>query len=426
MIRKIDIYLFVSLLLLPNMLKSQIVIQDKVFTTTLDLVGSSWNNAVIRGCTFKNTILSDRIRIVNANNITIDSCTFYNIQGNGIWLHSSGTSDGTVIKNCNFDSIYGNGILSAEQHIHTQIINNQFNWIGLDTVSASQGAPHHGIYFCGNDFLISGNRIRNIYNNNGNCVSVRSNGIVRNNILSDATKNGISYFSDHPSVGPTLLIENNMVYNCQRGVAIADGGDSYVDTSIIRFNTLITNNFMNVSIGAGLSMVNEIYGNIFIRKDGSTIYIWANSPYDSSKNVVSNGAIGFIDFMNHDYHITNRSSAFSFATGLTHFPSYDFENHTRNLSRLDAGADQIEGISGYKSPDFDDIFLYPNPAETEINIILPSTEKVRIEITNSLGRIIRIENSSNHIDISNIPNGIYLVCIKQEQRTYYKKLIKTR
>jgi len=424
MIRKKQISTFLVLIFTLSTLKSQIVIQDSVFTSTLDLVGPSWNNATIKGCTFKNTILSDGLRIANANNITIDSCTFYHIQGNGIWLHSSGISDGIVIKNCHFDSIYGNGILSAEQHINTQILNNQFNHIGLDTVSASLGAPHHGIYFCGNDFLISGNRILNIYNTNGNCISVRSNGIIRNNILSEATKNGISYFSDHPSLGNSLLIENNIVYNCQRGVSVADGGKSYVDSTIIRFNTLITNDFMNISIGSGLSMINQIYGNIFIRQDGSNIYIWASSAYDSLKNVLSNGDIGFIDYVNHDYHITNQSSAFSFATGIKDYPSKDFENDARESSRLDAGADQIEKNTGLNSFDYQDILLYPNPANKEINFALPSAENVQIEISNSFGRIIKKENKTNNIDISFMPKGLYFICIKQGKRTYFKKLIK--
>jgi len=415
---------FLFFLTLVCSVKSQIVIQDRIFTTTLDLFGSSWNNTIIKNCTFKNTILSDGIRIANANNIIIDSCTFYNIQGNGIWLHSSGISDGVIIKNCNFDSIYGNGILSAEQHINTQILNNIFNWIGLDTISASQGAPHHGIYFCGNDFLIFGNSIQNIYNNNGNCVSIRSNGIVSNNILSDATKNGISYFSDHPNVGNSLFIENNIVYNCQRGVSIADGGESFVDSTIIRFNTLITSNYMNVSIGPGLSMINKIYGNILIRTDGTPIYIWADSPYDSIKNVTSNSDIGFGDFLNHDYHITNLSSAFSFATGLTEFPSYDFENDIRELSRLDAGADQIETTTNLYSFDYYDILLYPNPANNEINIVLPTNEKAQIDISNSLGEILKIENKLNNIEILNLPKGIYFISIKQGQRVYFKKLIK--
>lgn len=417
-------YLFVIVFCYAGFSKSQIVIQDSVFSITLDMQGSLWDNAIVKNCTFKNTILSDGLRIVNANNITIDSCTFYNIQGNGIRLHSSGISDGIIVKNCSFDSIYGNGILSAEQHTNTQILNNSFNWIGLDTLGAMQGTPHHGIYFIGNDYVISGNRIRNIYNNNGNCVSVRSNGIVRNNVLSDASKNGISYFSDHPSLGSKLLIENNIVYNCQRAVSIVDGGDSYVDSTIIRFNTFITDNYMNVSIGPGLSMISEIYGNILIRKDGSTNHIWANSPYDSTKNVMSDGDVGFVDYLNHDFHITNLSTAFSFATGLTNYPSCDFENDFRDFLRLDAGADQVKTISELQTLNIFDVLIYPNPANEEINIVVPQNEVFQIEISNLLGKIIIIEKNKNKVDISRLTKGIYAICVRQGQKTYLKKLVK--
>jgi len=417
-------YLILFLFQFGSITIAQTVIQDSVFTTTLDIVGPSWDNAIIKNCTFKNTILSDGLRIANANNVTIDSCEFYNIQGNGIRLHSSGISNGVIISNCSFDSIYGNGILSAEQHSNTQILNNNFNWIGLDTVSASQGAPHHGIYFCGDGVLISGNRISNIHNKNGNCVSVRSNGIVRNNILSNATKNGVSYFSDHPNVGNKLLVENNIVFNCQRGVTVVDGGQSYVDSTIIRFNTLVADTLMNVSIGLGLSMNIEIYGNILIRKDGSPIHIWAESPFDSIKNVLSNGDVGFVDFVNHDYHITNLSVAFNFATGLTSYPEFDFENDIRESSRLDAGADQLETASGAGQGKIVDLLIYPNPANTEVYFVLPSFENAQIEIVNLLGERIIQEENQCRIDISHLSKGLYIVLVKQAQTVYLKKLIK--
>lgn len=424
MTNKKHVYLFMILLIFSSIVKSQISIQDSVFTTTLDIVGFSWDNAIIKNCTFKNTILSDGIRIVDANNVIIDSCTFYNIEGNGIRLHSSGVSDGVIIKNCTFDSIYGNGVLGHEQHINSQILNNKFNWIGLDTVAASIGQPHHGIYFQGNDFLISGNQIQNIYNNSGNCISVRSNGIVSNNVVSNATKNGIVYFSDHPNVGNSILIENNIVYNCQRGIRISDGGEPYVDSCVVRFNTIISTDYMCVSIGPELNMNINIYGNILVRTDGSLNHIWAESPVNESFNVLSDEDVGFYDYINNNYHITEQSIAYDFATGLLDFPLTDFENDIRNSNRLDAGADQINNLTGFYPINYYNILVFPNPANSEINIVLPSTEKFQIKISNLLGKIIRIENNKNKIDISSMPKGTYLICIKQGQRTYFKKLIK--
>ncbi|MDD2634811.1 MAG: right-handed parallel beta-helix repeat-containing protein [Bacteroidales bacterium] len=418
------VYLFMVLLIFSNIVKSQIIIQDSVFTTSLDLVESSWDNAIIRNCTFQNTILSDGIRIVNVNNVIIDSCVFYNIEGNGIRLHSSGVSDGVIIKNCTFDSIYGNGVLGQEQHINTQILNNQFNWIGLDTIGASIGQPHHGIYFYGNDFLISGNKIQNIYNNYGNGISVRSNGVVSKNVVSNATKNGIVYYSDHPNEGNNVLIENNIIYNCQRGIRISDGGEPYVDSSVVRFNTVISNDYMCISVGPGLDMNIDIYGNILVRTDGSLNHIWAESSVNESYNVFSDEDIGFLDYDNNDYHITEQSVAYNFATGLSSFPTTDFENDIRNVNRLDAGADQIDNNTGFYPINHCNVLVFPNPAQSEINIVLPSTEIFQITILNLLGKVVKIANNNNKINISSMPKGTYLICIKQGQKTYIKKLIK--
>lgn len=421
--KKLFLVLFIPIFF-ANQLKSQIVIRDSVFTTTLDLVGHTWDHAIIKNCTFQNTILCDGLRVANADHVLIDSCIFYNIQGNGIRLHPAGISNGIIISNCRFDSIYGNGILADEQHANTEILNNIFNWIGLDTQGASQGAPHHGIYFQGNNFLISGNRISNIYNNDGNCVSVRSNGIVRNNILSDATKNGISYFSDHPNVENQLLIENNIVYNCQRGVTIINGGEPYVDTTIIRFNTLVTDDLMCVSIGDGLTMNNQIYGNILVRTDDNSIFIWATSPIDSTKNLTSNSDVGFVDYLNHNYHITDQSVAYSYATGLLNFPTFDFENDIRESIRLDVGADQykINSVGYFSNTSVQNIQVYPNPSNDVVHINV-SDNNFDLRLVNIYGQNVFEGKNTVNIDVSQLPRGTYLLFIKTNTTAKKQKII---
>ena len=426
-----NLSVFVVLMILaiqPLKMNAQIVIQDSVFTTTLDMNGSKWNNALIKNCTFKDIVLSDGIRIADADSITIDSCYFYNIQGNGIRLHPSGGSNGIQISNCVFDSIYGNGILAAEQHRNTKILNNRFNWIGLDTVSSENGAPHHGIYFTGYNYLIEGNRISNIYNAKGNCISVRSNGIVRNNVVWGATKNGIDYYSDHPAVGSLLLIENNIVYDCARGIKIQDGGESYVDTSIIRFNTVIIANNMCVGIGPSLSMDIDIYANILVREDGNQYKIWAESPFDSAKNVLSNGDIGFVDFNNNDFHIIPGCIADSYATGLTDFPTVDFEGDIRTVSDLDAGADQIDSsTTGFydNKPINKPIRIYPNP--TSGHILLRSISQdyqFKIKLFTVTGQIIIEVKNQTMIDVSNVPDGVYFLSIEMNDLKEIHKIIK--
>ena len=70
------------------------------------------------------------------------------------------------------------------------------------------------------------------------------------------------------------------------------------------------------------------------------------------------------------------------------------------------------------------ISIFPNPANTEINIALPSHDDAQIEISNSMGQLIIKDQNKNKIDISNLINGFYFISVKQGQQTYTQKLIK--
>lgn len=71
-----------------------------------------------------------------------------------------------------------------------------------------------------------------------------------------------------------------------------------------------------------------------------------------------------------------------------------------------------------------DISISPNPANTEINIVFPSSENTGIEILNVMGQVIIKAQNKNKIDISNLTNGLYYILVKQGQNNYTKKLIK--
>jgi hypothetical protein len=181
---------------------------------------------------------------------------------------------------------------------------------------------------------------------------------------------------------------------------------------------------MDISIGSGLSMVNKIYGNILIRKDGSPLYIFANSPYDSTRNLLSDGDVGFVNFANNDYHITNSSPAYSFATGLTDFPSDDIDSDVRGSSRLDAGADQFFVASSTELPEFKPFTIHPNPSNSEINLVMKASVPFTIEISDLFGKVLILENNQKKIDISKLKTGIYTISIKQGQMCYQQKLLK--
>ncbi|MFN5310232.1 MAG: T9SS type A sorting domain-containing protein [Candidatus Kapaibacterium sp.] len=71
-----------------------------------------------------------------------------------------------------------------------------------------------------------------------------------------------------------------------------------------------------------------------------------------------------------------------------------------------------------------DISIFPNPANTEINIVFPSSDNTGIVISNVMGQVIIKDQNENKIDISNLTNGLYFISVKQEKKSYTQKLFK--
>lgn len=59
------------------------------------------------------------------------------------------------------------------------------------------------------------------------------------------------------------------------------------------------------------------------------------------------------------------------------------------------------------------VLVYPNPTSGIINIINNGEVAIKdVIVTNSLGQVIDQTNEKNKLNISNLPNGIYLVRIE--------------
>lgn len=70
------------------------------------------------------------------------------------------------------------------------------------------------------------------------------------------------------------------------------------------------------------------------------------------------------------------------------------------------------------------IAVFPNPAKTALNIVLPSDENTQIEIVNSRGQTIIKTQNKTSVDISNLPDGLYFIKIRQGQHHFAQKFIK--
>jgi len=247
------------------------IIENKTFNSTLLIDGHDYDGTIIRNCIFEN-INGDGLQIRDVDNLCIENCTFRNISEDAIRFRNSGSSNGVKIRNNEIYNIEENGILASEGHINAVIKGNKIHNIATNNTSSQFGAPHHGIYFQGFNVIITENTIYDVTNDDGNCVSIRTYGVVSKNKLYRAADHGISYFSDHPGNSEQLLIENNVIYdNGMRGINLASNGTSsnHIGHALIRFNTIISNTHSPIGINDALTGVTfDILGNIVIRTDG--------------------------------------------------------------------------------------------------------------------------------------------------------------
>ncbi|MFZ4741426.1 MAG: serine hydrolase [Bacteroidales bacterium] len=68
--------------------------------------------------------------------------------------------------------------------------------------------------------------------------------------------------------------------------------------------------------------------------------------------------------------------------------------------------------------------IFPNPANTILNIDIPSEDRFMLEIIDILGKTILTIKNQNKIDVSNLEKGIYIIKIIQGENYYIQKFVK--
>ncbi|MGI6319455.1 MAG: T9SS type A sorting domain-containing protein [Bacteroidales bacterium] len=85
-----------------------------------------------------------------------------------------------------------------------------------------------------------------------------------------------------------------------------------------------------------------------------------------------------------------------------------------------------EQIVGIEEADNSSISVYPNPAESVVNVKLNSNETAKISIINIVGQTVQTVSTNmtqNTFDVSNLDAGIYLVRVEQSGIVYTKKVV---
>lgn len=314
------------------------LISNDSFDTHLEIDGHGFDSLIIENCTFKGGGLS----IGDADYVTIRNCVFEDIRYNGIAVGFTGPAEHIIIENCVFKRIGYNAIDSHEDAPNGVIRNCSFEDAGLSETGAAMAQEHHAIYWKGENVLIAENEFITGNQPHGNCISVRSSGIIRKNVILNAQKNAIMYYSNHPG-GDSLLIENNFIAYPNYGITVATIGNLewHNKNVIIRFNTILQENNRSIYIAADFETTTNffIYGNLIVNPTEA----YFKTFYEVTgieQNLVRTGGIDFVSPQSGDLHLLPGTEAEGFCAGLTSFPATDIDGDLRLSETLNAGADE--------------------------------------------------------------------------------------
>ena len=147
-----------------------------------------------------------------------------------------------------------------------------------------------------------------------------------------------------------------------------------------------------------------------------TYSITAGNTNDAFAIDSNSGIISVADSTELDYDIT---PIFNLTVNVR-------DNGLGNLSSEATITININNTTGINNFESQYLKVYPNPARNYINIELQDNENCFIEIVNLYGQVVynkTINNTSQAINISDYPSGIYHVKVFSSSKRYVKKLI---
>lgn len=112
--------------------------------------------------------------------------------------------------------------------------------------------------------------------------------------------------------------------------------------------------------------------------------------------------------------------------GMVDVSQYLFSCYGSGSFRNPANAICTPTVATNEAIDAHQITIAPNPANNDVQINYPSELHLkRVELSNYLGQTINVFSSANNqkINVLNIPNGVYLLCLQFDNQQIVKKII---
>jgi len=149
---------------------------------------------------------------------------------------------------------------------------------------------------------------------------------------------------------------------------------------------------------------------------GTRTCVWDGTDYN--KNPVTDGKY-FVCMELTDKNSTGNHSKFEFTKGANNSVT---PQNVPSFSSINIMWESSGTVDAREIALQDDVQIFPNPTKYIFHV--RGNNITDIEILNMAGALIFTNNSTTRIDMSNFKNGIYLVRIKEGNRTIVKKLVK--
>lgn len=198
-----------------NVILKDITIDAENATYGIRISGS--NNVILSNITVHNAKQA-AIHVRSSTNVKILNSRIYDSSQWGIQLSSVEGSENTLIANNEIYDTIGDAIFAGQgnQNHNNLIIYN--NYIHDIAQQPTYSGLYHGMYIKSSGFRIENNRIINVKDGNG--ISIRSSGLVRNNTVDGTGKSGIRYYANAKrGVTNLLVIQDNYVRDVGRNLA---------------------------------------------------------------------------------------------------------------------------------------------------------------------------------------------------------------
>lgn len=396
---------------------------------------------------------SNGIRVFLTDTLIIRNCVLKNITDNAINLGRNSSGQTQVNQRINYceidhnfiDSILGNGILAAENAgmalVHHNIISN----IAIDGSGMLPTEGDHGMYWQSPGALIYQNKISNVFDGlssgqTGNGISLRTNARVYQNEVANCTRNGISYWNDHP--GKSLLeVANNLVFGTGlSGIYInGSGSNPFKPDSVLilhntvhnKYNSGLIVHYSPIALN-NMDSYNYVAGNLLlfdnITDTADFIRFLGTIPsQNTAYNFYGDSNSGFVNLSSKDYHLTSSCRAIDFVPFTLTKITVDKENFLRTQP-LDAGCYEYASASTFEEKKEFIVNIYPNPTQGMLYLSFDVNDAISLAIYDIRGWKMEVKSQIREgvaeLDIANLKNGLYILELTKGTSTFRTRIYK--